>query len=120
MLRHSKVYFSQAPRANRATGQRPDVSPALSFGEIEYILDDNLEAFHFPEKAKAVCDWKLADFDPDRDYICRAHSTDPIADFSMLLSLSRRFGEGTVIRLLQWTKDRGADGGHYYPINLEI
>lgn len=117
------MFVTQRPVPTRDRGWTPDFSSAASFGALSFVFEPSERPSRDPLAAARLVGERLADFDPERDYLLWSRLDDPAALVAVCLYVGARFGAA---RLLLWERARDSRGervpgaGYYVPAKLDF
>jgi len=120
--RRPRVYLLAQPSISRR-GELPDLRPLGEFGDVTVIVTGDMNPMRYPGKTADAIEDKLADFDPDVDYLAAAGGA-TLAALVIGLVLGQM-----EIEQFQWLSfQRGTDaegrrvneGGYYRPVRLNF
>jgi hypothetical protein len=111
------VFFFQRPVPNSA-GWVPNLTPASHYGAFEFIFDQDDRPYSDPKASLLQAERKLAQFNPDVDYICWPSAGDV---FSIYLAMGVLSSKGfKKVRALMWQKPKGSETGGYMPVDVPL
>lgn len=117
------VYVPQQPKPNKH-GWHPDLSSAADYGKIEFVFSADERPASDLWRCLTDASIVLADFDPDKDYLCWPYSGDPVSLYISIMVLV--YAGCEKIQFLNWNRKRDAQGnnikgaGYYAPIAIEL
>jgi hypothetical protein len=116
-----RVFVVQKPRP-KSDGWTPNLETATQYGRIEFVFDLADRAYADPSAAATKVASKLADFNPEKDFICWTSFGDPACLWIAIMYLARRYSK---LRFLYWSRGRkdGAmrnENGFYFPLELNV
>jgi hypothetical protein len=124
LTENSKVFVTQRPIPNKKNGWTPDLSPATSYGRLEYVFESDKQVFCTTAKSLERAKDFLEDFNPDRDFLLWPNSGDPAALWVCIHALA---GMGLpCVKYLYWERgfnqagERDSKKGFYSPITIDF
>jgi hypothetical protein len=117
----SRVFIVQQPRPKSDTGWVPNFETATQYGALHFIFDQGDRAYADPEAARCKAVARLADFNPEQDYLLWASFGDPACLWLVIMMLACR--GYSKLRFLYWSRGRkdgvmSNEAGYYFPIEL--
>lgn len=115
------VYIVQRPKPNRHNWT-PDLSPALQYGPLKYIFDEDESVTKSPKAGMKKAAKALENFSSD-DFILWTGTGDPSTLFAVIMVLTARLDD---IQYLSWSRNQNDDGtwskekGGYNPMTLSV
>lgn len=104
----SKVFVTQRPVPNHRDWV-PNLAPATVFGEIKYVFEPEDFICTNPKDAMEKAKTRLADFNPETDYILYPSTGDPAAVYVICLCIGHWFTDHE-IQFLYWDREK-TEGG---------
>jgi hypothetical protein len=102
----------------------PNFEPATKYGRLETLFESSDRTFADPSAAKKKVLAKLANFNPETDYLLWANFGDPASLWLTIMVLVAR--GYTKLKFLYWSRGRAPggtmsnDSGFYFPVELDV
>ena len=117
------VFITQEPVPNRK-GWMPDLSKAADYGAFDYVFPPRYQIHADTDAAVELAESKLANFNPETDFILYPNSGDPAACYVICMVLVA-MGHDSV-SFLYWNRAKDNTGnrlpnqGFYQPVKVRV